>query len=48
LKGSLEVGIGKAAHTLEEGDAMYFDASVPHGYRRVGKKPCAAIVVSAP
>ena len=48
LKGSLEVGIGKAAHTLEEGDAMYFDASVAHGYRRVGKKPCAAIVVSAP
>jgi mannose-6-phosphate isomerase-like protein (cupin superfamily) len=48
LKGSLEVGIGKATHTLEEGDAMYFDASVPHGYRRVGKKPCAAIVVSAP
>jgi len=47
LKGSLEVGIGKAAHTLEEGDAMYFEASVPHGYRRVGKKPCAAIVVSA-
>lgn len=48
MRGSLEVGIGKAAHTLEEGDAMYFDASVSHGYRRVGKKPCAAIVVSAP
>ena len=48
IKGSLEVRIGKETHTLEEGDAMYFDASVPHGYRRVGKKPCAAIVVSAP
>ena len=48
LKGSLEVRIGKEEHTLEEGDAMYFDASVPHGYRRVGKKPCAAMVVSAP
>ena len=48
LKGSLEVRFGKEEHTLEEGDAMYFDASVPHGYRRAGKKPCAAIVVSAP
>ena len=48
LKGSLEVRFGKEQHRLEEGDAMYFDASVLHGYRRVGKKPCAAIVVSAP
>lgn len=47
MTGSLEVGIGKQAHTLDEGDAMYFDASVPHGYRRVGKKACSAIVVSA-
>ena len=48
LRGSLEVCIGKEEHTLEEGDAMYFDASVAHGYRRVGKKPCAAIVISSP
>jgi mannose-6-phosphate isomerase-like protein (cupin superfamily) len=48
LRGGLEVRIGNEDHTLEEGDAMYFDASVAHGYRRVGKKPCAAIVVSAP
>lgn len=47
LGGSLEVAIGKAVHTLDEGDAMYFDASVDHGYRRVGKKPCKAIVVSS-
>ncbi len=47
MTGSLEVEIGKDAHTLDQGDAIYFDASVPHGYRRVGKKPCTAIVVSA-
>jgi mannose-6-phosphate isomerase-like protein (cupin superfamily) len=40
--------IGKEEHALEEGDSMYFDASVAHGYRKSGKKPCAAIVVSAP
>ena len=48
LRGTLELRIGKGEHTLEEGDALYFDSSVPHGYRRVGKQPCAAIVVSAP
>ena len=48
MSGELEVRIGKEEHTLGEGDALYFDASVPHGYRRVGRKPCTAIVVSAP
>jgi len=48
LRGDLEVRVGSEVHTLAEGDAMYFDASVAHGYRRVGKKPCSAIVVSAP
>lgn len=47
LRGGLEIRIGNEEHTLLEGDAIYFDSSVPHGYRRVGKKPCAAIVVSA-
>jgi transcriptional regulator with XRE-family HTH domain len=48
LRGSLEVLVGKDEHVLEDGDAMYFDASVPHAYRRLGKKPCAAIVVCSP
>lgn len=48
LKGSLEVRVGEAEHVLDEGDAIYFDSSVAHGYRRVGKKPCAAIVVASP
>lgn len=47
MSGDLEVRVGTEEHTLGEGDAMYFDASVAHGYRRVGKKPCTAIVVSA-
>lgn len=48
MSGELELSIGKGEHTLEEGDAVYFDATVPHGYRRAGKKPCTAIVVSVP
>ena len=46
LSGSLELQIGKEEHTLDEGDAIYFDASVPHGYRRMGNEPSTAIVVS--
>ena len=46
VSGDLEVRIGKEEHALHEGDAIYFDASVAHGYRRLGKKPCTAVVVS--
>ncbi len=46
LRGSLEIRFGVEEHLLEEGDAIYFDASFPHGYRRVGKNECAAIVVA--
>ncbi|HEV8199898.1 MAG TPA: XRE family transcriptional regulator [Candidatus Polarisedimenticolia bacterium] len=48
MSGVLEVRIGKEEHRLEQGDAMSFDASVAHGYRKLGKKRCTAIVVSAP
>jgi transcriptional regulator with XRE-family HTH domain len=48
MSGELEVRFGNEAHSLGEGDAIYFDASLTHGYRRVGKKPCTAIVVSGP
>lgn len=47
LSGELEVRVGKEEHVLDEGDALYFDASVPHGYRRIGRKPCTAMVVTA-
>jgi mannose-6-phosphate isomerase-like protein (cupin superfamily) len=47
LQGTLSVHIGGAEHTLEAGDAIYFDASVPHAYRRSGGRTCAAIVVTS-
>lgn len=46
LSGELEVRVGSQERTLREGDAIYFDASVAHGYRSAGKKRCAAIVVA--
>jgi transcriptional regulator with XRE-family HTH domain len=48
LRGRLELKIGKEAHDLRKGDAVYFDSSVPHSYRRTSEKPCAALVVSLP
>jgi len=47
VRGLLEVRFAKEDHTLSEGDAIYFVASMPHGYRRVGSKPCAGIVVTS-
>jgi transcriptional regulator with XRE-family HTH domain len=46
LCGSLTVQIEDEAHVLEPEDSMYFDAGVPHGYRRNGSRPCQAIVVT--
>jgi uncharacterized cupin superfamily protein len=46
LEGDLELHHGGQTSTLEAGDAVYFDASTPHAYRCVGKKPAGAIIVT--
>ena len=46
LSGKLEVCAGEETHELAEGDAIYFDSSVPHGYRRAGAKRTSALVVT--
>ena len=48
LKGQLVVNVDGDDTVLDAGDAMYFESSAPHSYRREGRSPCAAIVVSAP
>jgi transcriptional regulator with XRE-family HTH domain len=48
LQGALHVQVGEQEHTLETGDALYFDSHVPHGYRRAGTRSCSAIVITAP
>jgi transcriptional regulator with XRE-family HTH domain len=47
LQGRLSVHIGEEEHVLEAGDAIYFDASVPHAYRRSAGRVCAALVVTS-
>jgi transcriptional regulator with XRE-family HTH domain len=46
LQGTLTVQVGGDDHALEAGDSMYFDSSVPHGYRRTGGRACNAIIVT--
>ena len=46
LSGRLVVAIGRTEHELDEGDSIYFDASVPHSYRRKGRNRCSAMVVT--
>ena len=46
LKGALSVHIGGDEHALDAGDSMYFDSSVPHGYRRRSGRTCSAIIVT--
>jgi transcriptional regulator with XRE-family HTH domain len=47
LDGTLQMKIGTEDVRLEEGDALYFDSTVPHGYQMAGRKNCRAVVVTA-
>ena len=46
ISGKLELRTQDAKHELSEGDAVYFDSTVPHAYRRVGAKRTTAMVVT--
>jgi len=47
MKGTLSVHIDGAEHALGAGDAIYFEATNPHAYRRSGGTLCTAVVVTA-
>jgi transcriptional regulator with XRE-family HTH domain len=47
LQGTLGVHVGDEEYALRPGDSMYFDATVPHAYRRHQGRICSAIVVTA-
>ena len=46
IEGRLVLRVGDVDHELAAGDSVYFDSTVPHAYRRHGRKPCAAVVVT--
>ena len=46
LSGRLGLRVGADKHELSEGDSIYFDSSVSHGYGRHGSKRTTALVVT--
>lgn len=46
MRGTLALRVGEEEATLDAGDAVYFDSSHAHAYRRVGEEPCSALVVT--
>jgi len=47
LSGELEIRSGNdRVARLWAGDSIYFDSTVPHSYRRVGRKACKAVVLT--
>ena len=47
INGTLSVHMNGEEHALDAGDAIYFDATVPHAYGRRGGRVCSAVVVTA-
>ncbi|MGP7815695.1 cupin domain-containing protein [Niallia sp. 01092] len=48
IKGSMFYQIGNETYELEEGDSIYYDASIPHYYKNNGKTECISIWVVTP
>ena len=48
LEGRLEFRRGDIIVILEEGDSLYFDSVVPHGYRGIGETAKALVVIYKP
>ena len=46
LSGRLDLRVGADQHELSEGDSIYFDSTVSHGYRSHGSKRTTALVVT--
>lgn len=46
LRGKLALRILEDDHVLQAGDSIYFDSSAAHSYRKIGRPPCEAIVVT--
>jgi transcriptional regulator with XRE-family HTH domain len=46
IEGTLAVLVDEEEVVLEQGDAISFDSSIPHSYRRVGTSVCTALVAT--
>jgi transcriptional regulator with XRE-family HTH domain len=47
IAGTLSVHLDGTEYPLEPGDAIYFDSTIPHAYRRSAGRTCSAVVITA-
>jgi transcriptional regulator with XRE-family HTH domain len=45
LRGTLRAALGNRMYTLNEGDAIYFQAHIPHAFENCGNGPCVYYLV---
>jgi transcriptional regulator with XRE-family HTH domain len=48
IKGKIEVRLGEEKYILEEGDSIYFQSSIPHRFRNMGKEKSISIWAVTP
>ena len=48
VTGAAELNHGEQLVALAAGDCAYFDATIPHGLRRIGRAACEVLVVAQP
>jgi transcriptional regulator with XRE-family HTH domain len=48
IRGKIDLTIGSDIHSLDAGDAIYFDSGVRHAYRRATTATSIAVIVTAP
>ncbi|MDP8234159.1 MAG: XRE family transcriptional regulator [Candidatus Saelkia tenebricola] len=48
LRGYIEITLNEIVYTLRKGDSIYFNSSVPHAFKNIGKGESEAIWVITP
>lgn len=48
LEGKIEVNVGTEKYNLTKGDTLYFESSIPHHFKNIGKGEARLICVTAP
>ncbi|MFA6358978.1 MAG: XRE family transcriptional regulator [Candidatus Omnitrophota bacterium] len=48
IKGAIEISLNKTTYTLKKGDSIYFNSSIPHTFRNIGKEKAEALWVDTP
>jgi len=48
ISGNIDAAVGDRIHHLKRGDSLYFDASLPHSFKNIGKTEAEAICIVSP